>query len=105
MYAALKPDAVLISTPHTQHYEQGKQALAAGLHVFMEKPMVTSLDQAYALAEHVKQSGKIFVIGYNTPCSGEFIYLRDLIRTQVLGKLEMVTGFISQDWLRFTTGL
>ena len=105
MYAALKPDAVLISTPHTQHYEQGKQALAAGLHVFMEKPMVTSLDHAYALAEHVKASGKIFVIGYNTPCSPEFIFLRDIIRNRTLGKLEMVTGFISQDWLRATTGL
>lgn len=104
MYAALKPDAVLIGTPHTQHYEQGKQALAAGLHVFMEKPMVTSLDHAYALAEHVKQSGRIFVIGYNTPCSPEFIFLRDLIRNKTLGKLEMVTGFLSQDWLRGTAG-
>src|SRR5438552_18103155 len=45
MYTALKPDAVLISTPHTQHYSQGVHALAAGCHVFMEKPMVTSLDQ------------------------------------------------------------
>jgi predicted dehydrogenase len=105
MYAALKPDAVLISTPHTQHYDQAVQALAAGCHVFMEKPMVTSLDQAYALASVVKQSGKIFVIGYNTPCSPEFIYLRNLIRDKTLGKLEMVTGFISQDWLRATTGM
>lgn len=105
MYATLSPDAVLISTPHTQHFEQGKQALAAGLHVFMEKPMVTSLSDAYALADAVKASGKIFVIGYNTPCSSEFFYLRDLIRNKTLGKLELVTGFISQDWLRGTTGL
>jgi predicted dehydrogenase len=104
MYAALKPDAVLISTPHTQHYNQGVQALAAGCHVFMEKPMVTSLEQAYALAGEVKKSGKIFVIGYNTPCSPEFIYLRELIRNKTLGKLELVTGFISQDWLRGTAG-
>lgn len=104
MYAALKPDAVLISTPHTQHFEQGMQALAAGLNVFMEKPMVTSLDHAYALAEEVKKSGRIFVVGYNTPCSGEFIYLRELIRNKTLGKLELVTGFISQDWLRGTAG-
>jgi predicted dehydrogenase len=104
MYAALKPDAVLISTPHTQHYGQAVQALAAGCHIFMEKPMVTSLEQAYALADEVKKSGKIFVVGYNTPCSGEFIYLRELIRSKTLGKLELVTGFISQDWLRATAG-
>jgi predicted dehydrogenase len=104
MYAALRPDAVLISTPHPQHYAQGKQALEVGCHVFMEKPMVTSLEHAYALADDVKKSGKIFVIGYNTPCSGEFFYLRELIRNKTLGKLELVTGFISQNWLRGTTG-
>jgi len=105
MYAKLKPDAVLISTPHTQHYDQGVQALAAGCHVFMEKPMVTSLDHAYALAQAVKKSGKVFVIGYNTPCSAEFNYLRGAIRAKTFGKLELVMGFLSQDWLRGTTGL
>ena len=104
MYSTLKPDAVLISTPHTQHYAQGVQALKAGCHVFMEKPMVTSLDQAYALADAVKQSGKIFVIGYNTPCSAEFFYIRQLIRSGALGRLELVTGYISQNWLRGTAG-
>jgi predicted dehydrogenase len=53
----------------------------------------------------VKKTGRIFVVGYNTPCSGEFIYLRELIRNKTLGKLELVTGFISQDWLRGTTGM
>lgn len=104
MYTAAQPDAVLISTPHTQHFEQGMQALAAGCHVFIEKPMVTNLDQAYRLAEAVHHSGKIFVIGYNTPCSAEFYYLRELIRNQTLGRLELVTGFLSQDWMRGTTG-
>ena len=104
MYATLALDAVMIGTPHTQHYAQGVQALAAGCHVFMEKPMVTSLEDAYALAEKVKGSGRVFVIGYNTPCSAEFNYLRGVIRAGTLGRLELVTGFISQDWLRGTTG-
>ena len=105
MYAALSPDAVLISTPHTQHFDQGMQALEAGCHVFMEKPMVTHLAHAYALADQVNKCGKIFVIGYNTPCSAEFIYLRELIRTKALGQLELVNGFLSQNWLRGTMGL
>ena len=105
MYAKSSPGAVLISTPHTLHYAQGVQALEAGCHVYMEKPMVTSLEHAYLLAEKVQKTGKVFVIGYNTPCSPEFSYLRRLIREKTLGKLELVTGFLSQDWLRFTTGL
>jgi predicted dehydrogenase len=104
VYSISKPDAVLISTPHTQHYAQGMQALNAGCHVFMEKPMVTGLKDAYNLANRVKETGKILVIGYNTPCSAEFYYLRELIRNKILGNLELVTGFLSQDWLRMTKG-
>jgi predicted dehydrogenase len=104
MYARITPDAVLIGTPHTQHYAQGVQALAAGCHVFMEKPMVTGLEDAYALGEKVKSSGKVFVIGYNTSCSAEFNYLRGVIRAGTLGKLELVSGYLCQDWMRGTTG-
>jgi len=105
MYAALKPDAVTIVTPHTQHFEQAMQALDAGCHVLMEKPMVTQADHAHKLSEKVKQTGKVFVIGYNSPCSPEFGYLRDVIRNKTLGKLELVVGYLSQNWMKFTTGL
>jgi predicted dehydrogenase len=105
MYATARPDAVTIVTPHTQHYAQAVQALDAGCHVLMEKPMVTDSGDAHKLAEKVKQSGKIFMIGYNTPCSPEFAYLRDVIRNKTLGNLEMVVGYLSQNWMKFTTGL
>ncbi len=104
MLADVKPDAVLISTPHTLHFEQGMMALDAGCHVFMEKPMVTAAEDAYTIAEKVKQTGKVFVVGYNTPCSANFYYLREQIRNRTLGKLELVMGYINQDWLRGTMG-
>jgi len=105
MYRDAAPDAVFIATPHTLHFEHGMQALAAGLHVYMEKPMVTDLQQAYKLAAKAEETGKILVVGYNTPCSPEFIYLRDLIRSKKLGNLELVCGFLSQNWMKATKGL
>jgi len=104
MLRAVKPDAVLISTPHTLHFEHGMKSLDAGCHVFMEKPMVTSSDHAYILADKVKRTGKVFVIGYNTPCSGNFYYLREQIRSKGLGKLELVMGYINQNWKNATKG-
>jgi predicted dehydrogenase len=104
MLDAVKPDAVVISTPHTLHFEHGISALNAGCHVLMEKPMVTDADDAYTIAEKVKQTGKVFIIGYNTPCSANFYYLRECIRNNTLGKLELITGYITQDWKRGTTG-
>ena len=97
-------DAVAIITPHTLHFAHAMLAADAGLHVFMEKPMVTSSDQAHALAQRFKGTGKVFTIGYNTPCTPEFDYLRTTIRQKTLGRLELVSGYLSQDWLRLTTG-
>ena len=105
MYQTTEPDAVFICTPHTLHAEHANQALDAGCHVFMEKPMVTSADDAYALAEKVKQTGRILVVGYNTPCTPEFYYIRETIRQQRLGKLELISAYLSQGWMKATAGL
>ena len=39
-----KPDAVVICTPHTQHFQQAVDSLDAGAHVLLEKPMVNRVD-------------------------------------------------------------
>jgi predicted dehydrogenase len=104
LYRQARPDAVVICSPHTLHFEQGMEALEHGCHVLMEKPMVTSAAQAHALKAKADASGKVFIIAYNTPCSPEFMYLRELIRTKALGKLEMVSGHLSQGWLKATLG-
>lgn len=104
MYAVAKPNAVTIVTPHTLHFEHGAQALEAGCHVLMEKPMVTESSQAHQLAQKAKESGKIVVVGYNTPCTPRFRYVRDAIRSGELGKLETVTGWQTQNWAKGTVG-
>jgi len=105
MYADTKPDAVFIATPHTLHFKHAVQALKAGCHVYMEKPMVTNAQDARALAKKVKAAGKILVVGYNTPCSPEFKFIRDTIRNGSLGRLELVMGYLSQGWKKATVGL
>ena len=104
MLVETAPDAVLLSTPHTLHFEQGMKALEAGCHVLMEKPMVTDADDAYTLAAKVEETGKVLVIGYNTSCTANFYYLREQIRNQSLGKLELIIGYLSQNWKRGTAG-
>ncbi|MDE0026386.1 MAG: Gfo/Idh/MocA family oxidoreductase [Spirochaetaceae bacterium] len=104
MYREAALDAVVISTPHTAHFEHGKQAIAAGCHVFMEKPMVTDTAQARELERLVAASGRILVVGYNTPSTPAFRYLREVVRAGTLGKLELVDGFLSQGWRASTTG-
>jgi len=104
MYRESSLDAVIIATPHTLHFQHCMQALDAGLHVYVEKPMVTQLHQAYTLADRVEETGKILVVGYNSPCAPGLVYLRDVIRNGDLGALELVTGHLTQNWKKGTAG-
>lgn len=104
MYAETRPDAVTIVTPHTMHSQHGTQALEAGCHVLMEKPMVTDSAQAHALAEAAEKAGKIVVVGYNTPCTPAFNYIRETIRSGELGALQTVTGWQTQNWKNAVRG-
>ncbi len=104
MYEAVPCDAVAICTPHTLHFDQAMLALSHGLHVLLEKPMVTAAPDAHTLAAEVERTGKVLIVGFNTPCSTELAYIRGLIRTEALGKLELVTGHLTQGWMKGTTG-
>ncbi len=104
MLGEAKPDAVVIATPHTLHFEHAMAALEAGCHVLIEKPMVTRAADAHTLAARARELGRIVIVGYNTPCTPEFRYLRALIRGGELGRLELVHGYLAQGWLDGTRG-
>ncbi|MFN2481789.1 MAG: Gfo/Idh/MocA family protein, partial [Pyrinomonadaceae bacterium] len=58
-------DAVLIATRNQHHAAQALAALAAGKHVFVEKPMALTVDECRALARAVRESGKQLTVGFN----------------------------------------
>ena len=67
--SGIQLDGVLVCTSHASHFEVGSKALAKGLHVLMEKPMTTDVDEAIKLAElaaaaHAK--GKTYFMVNNT---------------------------------------
>ena len=104
MFSKENLDAVIIATPHTLHFGHTVQALEAGCHVFLEKPMTTSSKDAHRLAEKAEASGKVVAVGFNTSSKPVFQYLREQIRNKTFGGLELATGFISQDWMVGMTG-
>jgi predicted dehydrogenase len=104
MYRAVKPDAVSIATPHTLHFEHCCQALEAGCHVLVEKPMVTSLAHAQALEKKVADTGLQLQIAYITPSRAECSRLREMCRNGEYGRLKVVNCNISQPWYHGTKG-
>jgi len=97
-------DAVCISSPHTLHFRQIMDSLDAGLHVLCDKPMVCSIAHAKKVCDKVKQTGLVLTIGYQRHYQGPFIYMREQVQTGAIGKLQFVTAFQSQNWLKSQRG-
>lgn len=62
--AATKPDAVSISTYPDTHAEYALAALEAGCHVFIEKPLAETVEEAGKVVAKARECGKKLVIGY-----------------------------------------
>lgn len=59
-----RPDVVLVCTPAATHVPMTIKALEAGAHVFVEKPLSTSLDGVEALVRKVREDGRVVQVGY-----------------------------------------
>ncbi|MBT4966274.1 MAG: Gfo/Idh/MocA family oxidoreductase [Alphaproteobacteria bacterium] len=62
--AELKPDAVSINTYSDTHADFAVQAFEAGAHVFLEKPIAETLEDATRVVDTAKRLNKKLVVGY-----------------------------------------
>lgn len=104
MLKEIKPDAVMVSTPHTLHFQHCYDAISAGAHVMVEKPMVTSSTDARKLVRHAKAKRRILQIAIQGTHTDTFAYARKLISDGTMGPLQLVTGILSQGWMKGTIG-
>lgn len=72
-------DAVYVTTPNTLHTELAVAAARAGKHVFCEKPMATSLEDARRVLDAAEGSGAVFQVGHNRRFAPVYATLRRMI--------------------------
>jgi predicted dehydrogenase len=99
-----KLDAVFVSTPHTLHFPHAYAALEAGCHVQIDKPMVTSSQQARKLVAKAKKVNKALLVAIQGTFTDTFAYSKQLIADNALGEMQLVTGVLAQGWLDGTRG-
>ncbi len=98
-----KLDAVLVSVPLYLHSKIAIDALDAGKHVYSEKTMAYSVDQAFQMVDKVKASPKqTFQVGHQYHSSRLYYQVVDTIKKGYIGK---ITGVECQwnrngDWRR-----
>ena len=88
-------EAVYISaTPESTHYPIAKDCLAAGKHVFLEKPIAMTLGEADELIKIARDKKLKFTIGYSQRFNPKFAYVRKCIRAATIAK--PVTALVSR---------
>jgi 1,5-anhydro-D-fructose reductase (1,5-anhydro-D-mannitol-forming) len=85
-------DAVFIASPNALHAQHALQAAQAGKHVFSEKPMTTTLDDAVAMVRTCRARGVKLGVGYHLRQHPGLRETRRLILDGVLGTVALAQG-------------
>lgn len=72
-------DAVLVCTRHSAHAKIVLDALDAGKHVFVEKPMTTTIEDGRAVVAKAKASGLVVRVGFNRRFSPFMSAMREVV--------------------------
>lgn len=92
-------DAVVISVPHKYHAEIAIDALRAGMHVLVEKPIDVTITKAIELYDVAEKSQKKFAIMFNQRTNPLFQKAREIVKGGLLGELKRTTWIVT-NWYR-----
>ncbi|MDP9251202.1 MAG: Gfo/Idh/MocA family oxidoreductase, partial [Chloroflexota bacterium] len=78
-------DLVVVATPSQTHYSLAKQAILAGKHVLVMKPMTTQVDHAEELVDLAARNGVMLAVDHTFVYTAAVRKLRDLVVSGELG--------------------
>jgi predicted dehydrogenase len=80
-------DAIVIATPVATHYELAMEALRAGKHVLVEKPLAATVDQAQRLIDEAQRRQRVLMVDHTFIYTGAVRKMRELVTAGRLGPL------------------
>jgi len=80
-------DAVVIATPVSSHFELAMRALAAGKHVWVEKPLTLNSAQAARLVEQADRVNRRLIVDHTFVYTPAVRKIRDLVMSDALGQI------------------
>lgn len=85
-------DAVLIATPISTHFDLASRAMKAGKHVFVEKPLASSSEEASELVSLAGENERVLMCGHTFIYSPAVRAVKDLLRRGELGDLYFISS-------------
>jgi predicted dehydrogenase len=89
---------ISITTPNGMHREMALAALAAGKHVWCEKPMALTLEDARQMEAAARASGLKTQLGYNYTANPAFTHARRLVASGEIGRVVHLRGWVDEDY-------
>ena len=93
-------DAVVVGTPDHWHCLMLVDALAAGKHVYVEKPLANSIDEARAMLAAARRSSRIVQVGQWQRSAPQYQEALKTVRSGVLGNIRLVKVWAYQGWMK-----
>lgn len=90
---------VSITSPNVLHKEMALAAIAAGKHVYCEKPLAMTAADARELAEAAEAKGVRTLVGYNYLRSPAVRHIRHLLHSGELGALTYLRAAFEEDYM------
>jgi len=87
LIADRRVDAVVIATPVSTHYDLGLQALRAGKHVMVEKPLTSTSEQAARLVEEAEKRKLVLHVDHTFVYTGAVRKMKELVASDALGEV------------------
>ena len=94
-----KIDAIAISTPVSSHFDLARQALRAGKHILVEKPLASTSAQVMTLIEEAERRKLVLMVDHTYVYSGAVRKIAESIQSGVMGEL------LYYDSMRINLGL
>ena len=98
---ATAPDGALICTPPAFHVALARRALAAGAHLFVEKPIAHVSDEVPKLIDEAERCGRLLAVGFNLRFLPSLRRVKALLEDKRVGKVLAVRaefGSYLPDW-------
>ncbi len=93
-------DAVIIATPDHWHCLMMVDAVKAGKHVYVEKPIANTIEECRIMVEAARRYGKVVQVGQWQRSGGHYAKAIEYVRSGKLGNIRLVKVWAYQGWMK-----
>jgi predicted dehydrogenase len=86
-------DAVIIATPEHLHYPMFMEAMKAGKHVYLEKPLSHTIEEGFDMLKAHEKAGKVVQVGTQNRSNSLYIKAKEMVAQGMIGEVHYVRAF------------